>query len=433
MTIASRGVAQPVTPPSIPSLRRRPQGFSAAVSSMPTHLRDPRLAGQSLPSPPSSFWIPSPVAVVAAVLGATIGLGWASRDRRSRRVPSWSMMAAAGEEKGTIGVLGGGAFGTAFAQLMGRNGYKVRIWARNPATVDAINGLNENTTYLKGYKLSPNVTATMDLPEAVAGASLVAVAVPTPFLRETFVQHRDVLPTKVPIVLLSKGIENNTLMTPFEVLREELPGKYGKFLCAVSGPSFAQEIAKGLPTNVTCASESKKVGVRVQQMLSDRMFRVYITDDIMGVEYGGALKNVIAIAAGVCDGLGMGCNGRAALITRGLAEMSKLAVAKGGKPITMLSLAGVGDLLMTCTAPQSRNYSVGYRLAKGETLEEIRASMKEVAEGVTTAVSVHHLTRSLRIDAPICEAVYDVLYNGKSLEHAVSDLLDREPGAEIGR
>eukprot|EP00668_Euglena_longa_P030060 GGOE01037465.1.p1 GENE.GGOE01037465.1~~GGOE01037465.1.p1 ORF type:complete len:381 (-),score=99.57 GGOE01037465.1:255-1298(-) len=339
-------------------------------------------------------------------------------------------MAATGESRGTIGVLGGGCFGTAFAHVMGCIGYEVNVWARNPATVNSINTLHENAAYLKGLQLSPNVSATVDLPAAVTGASLVAVAIPTPFLRETVVRHRDVLPTQVPIVLLSKGIENNTLLTPCAILREELPGKYGKFICAVLGPSFAQELAKGLPANVTCASESREVGLQVQQMLSDRLFRVVTTDDIVGVEHCGAMKNIIAIATGLSDGLEMGCNWRAALITRGLAEISKVAVAKGGKPTTMLSLAGVGDLLMTCTASQSRNYSVGFRLAKGETMEQIRRSMKEVAEGVTTAVSVHHLAHSLGIDAPICEAVYDVISNGKSVEHAMSDLLDRDPGVE---
>jgi glycerol-3-phosphate dehydrogenase (NAD(P)+) len=331
----------------------------------------------------------------------------------------------------SVGVLGGGAFGTAMAQLMGRNNYKVKMWVRKPSTRESINERHENPVYLKGFTLSENITAKATVQEAVEGASLVIVAVPTPFLRETFAAHRDVLPTKVPIVLLSKGLENHSLMTPLEIMREELPGKYGKYICAVSGPSFANEIARGLPTNVTCASDCPEVALRVQAMISDRMFRVYTTDDTMGVEYGGALKNVIAIATGCSDGLGMGFNARAALITRGLAEISRLAVAKGGRPITMLSLAGVGDLLLTCTAPQSRNYSVGYRIAKGETLAEIQATMTEVAEGVLTAKAVYALANEMNLELPICKAVYEVLYTGKPLLEAVSELLDREPRGEI--
>ena len=333
----------------------------------------------------------------------------------------------------TVAILGGGSFGTAMAQLLGRKGYNVRMWIRKGEVRDGINQRHVNPMHLTKVTLADSVTAHEDLESTVQGASLVAVGLPTPALRQVFMEHRATLPVKVPIVLLSKGIEVDTLLSPIEILREELPGKYSKYVCAVSGPSFAAEIATGKPTNVTCASEDKAVCAAVAEMMGDRYFRVYTTNDVMGVEYAGALKNVIAIAAGISDGLDMGCNGRAAIITRGLAEMSKIAIAKGGNPLTMLSLAGVGDLMLTCTASQSRNYTVGYRLGKGETMEEIRESMTEVAEGVFTAKSLHSLTQELGLsdEMPICEQVYEVIWNAKSVSQAVGELMDRTPGEEL--
>jgi len=333
-----------------------------------------------------------------------------------------------------IAVLGGGAFGTAFAQQLARKGLPVRWWVRNDLNRASINEKRLNPAHMQDVVLHEGITAFGGLAETVAGAALVLVGLPTPSLRSVFSEHRGDFPTSTPIVLLSKGIELETLLTPIEIVREELPGKYSRWVCVVSGPSFAREIIQGKPTNVTVASEDRELGVAVQGLLGDRQLRLYTTTDTVGVEYGGALKNIIAIASGMSDGLDMGCNGRAAIITRGLAEMSRITLAKGGNPMTMLGLAGVGDLLLTCTGTLSRNYTVGYRLGKGETMAAIQATMSEVAEGIPTAKALHSLAQELDIEVPICEMVYNVLWEGMDLKDAVAALQSRptrEENAEI--
>ena len=230
-----------------------------------------RAAVSPAPLTPYPVWM-----ALLSVAGAVAALLGLRRMTPATRGGAWALLSATAEQpKGKVGVLGGGCFGTAFAQLMARNGYEVKMWVRNERTRESINADHENPKYLPDCTLSPRVTACDTFAEAVEGAALVAVAIPTPFLRDTFIRNRDVLPRNVPIVLLSKGIENETLLTPIEILREELPGKYSKYICCVSGPSFAKEIAKGLPTNVTCASECEAVATQVQRMVSDRYFKVW--------------------------------------------------------------------------------------------------------------------------------------------------------------
>eukprot|EP01134_Creolimax_fragrantissima_P003026 CFRG3026T1 len=255
-----------------------------------------------------------------------------------------------------VTVIGGGAFGTAMAQLMGRQGIETRMWVMEEHARNAINNDHENVPFLPGCPLAECIKAYSTVEEAVEGTDLVLMVVPTPFFRKFLVANRNAFPTGVPLVLCSKGIENDTLDTPYEIACDELPGKYFKNLSCVSGPSFAKEVALNQPTNVTCAAVSEEVATKVQHYMSDRMFRVYVGDDIIGAELAGACKNVLAIACGASDGFGFGYDARAALITRGLAEIKRLVLAKGGKETTLLGLAGVGDLVLTCTGTLSRNY-----------------------------------------------------------------------------
>ncbi len=328
-------------------------------------------------------------------------------------------------------VIGGGSWGTALAQLMARQGSKVLLWAREEEVRKSINSKHENSLFLPGIELSSNIQATADVNEAVDSAQIVIFAIPTPYLREFLIGHRDIFPKGIPLVSCAKGIENDSLMTPLEIMLDELPGKYHASLAVLSGPSFAKEVARGMPTNVTVASSNADMARTVQEFLSETYFRVYTSDDVIGVEIGGATKNVLAIAAGGSDGFGFGHNARAGLITRGLAEITRLAVKKGGNPLTLAGLAGMGDLVLTCTGDLSRNRQVGFRLAKGETIDEILDSMRMVAEGVRTAYSIHQLSSKIGVDMPISEQVYQVLYEQKPISEAIRTLLERPLGPEI--
>eukprot|EP01060_Flectonema_neradi_P006521 TRINITY_DN14404_c0_g1_i1.p1 TRINITY_DN14404_c0_g1~~TRINITY_DN14404_c0_g1_i1.p1 ORF type:complete len:348 (+),score=90.36 TRINITY_DN14404_c0_g1_i1:48-1091(+) len=321
-------------------------------------------------------------------------------------------------------VLGGGAFGTALAHHLARKGTTVKMWVLEDATRDSINDDGENKTFLPGVKLSSGITATSDVAEACKDTELILLVVPTPFIRRWLHQNHYHLPVGVPLVCCSKGIEEKTLDTPYEILVEEMPGKYHKYLAALSGPSFAKEVANGNPTNVTLAADNEQTMRTAQVILSNKTFRVYTTDDVIGAELCGALKNVIAIAAGATDGFEFGSNGRAGLISRGLAEMTRLIVRKGGKQATLMGLAGVGDLVLTCSSTMSRNYTVGFRLAKGEDIQTI-LSGKSVAEGVKTSSSVHQLAARLGVDMPICEEVYNVIHQNKPIAEALNTLQSR--------
>lgn len=328
-------------------------------------------------------------------------------------------------------VIGSGSFGTALANVLAVNCEEVRLWGREPSVVEAINARHENSTYLKGIPISERVRATNSLEEALAGSELVVLATPSHATREVVAKAKPYLPRHVPLITVAKGIENETLLTMTELLEDCLPEEFHPYIAVLSGPSFAKELARRMPTVVTIASHWDKVAVRCQKALQTETFRSYTSTDVVGVQYGGALKNVIAIAAGMADGLGMGHNARAAIITRGLAEITRLAVRKGANPLTLSGLSGMGDLVLTCTGELSRNRHVGMELGKGRKLPDILAEMKEVAEGVKTAKSARDLELKTGVELPICHQVYLIAYEGKSAKSAVVDLMTRQPKSEL--
>lgn len=329
-------------------------------------------------------------------------------------------------------VVGGGSFGTALALVLARKGAVVSVWVRDVAQADAVNAARENKKYLEGTQLPENLSFTSDIHDAVRGSEIVIMAIPTQFIRPFLESNRSTFPVGVPIVQSAKGIELGTLQNPYQIMLEELPGKYSKYICVLAGPSFAKEIAKGLATNVTIAAADPALVAKVQGQMSCRQaaFRCYGSDDVMGCEVAGACKNVLAICSGASTGIGMGLNARAGLICRGLAEMSALAEALGSNCNSMAGLAGVGDLLLTCSSEMSRNFSVGLRVARGETVADINASMSSVAEGVATAKSLHDLAQQLGVTMPLCEQTYQVLYSGKTVRDALSYLMERPLGME---
>jgi glycerol-3-phosphate dehydrogenase (NAD(P)+) len=327
-------------------------------------------------------------------------------------------------------VLGAGSWGTALARLLADNGHQVRLWARREEQAKEINEARENRTYLPDFELPENLRATSDLGEALSGAKLVLAVVPTHGLRNVIEQARDLFPHDAPIVSCTKGIENSTLMLVSEIFEELLPEERHRQLTYLAGPSFAREVAARMPTAVTVAGKDMDVAQRVQDLMRNDYFRVYITDDVVGTELGGALKNVIAIAAGIGDGLGLGTNSRAAIITRGLAEIGRLAVHLGGNPMTLSGLAGMGDLVLTCTGDLSRNRKVGLALGRGQKLSDILGGMTMVAEGVRTTRSAYDLARREGVDMPITEAMYRILYEEQDPKQAVADLMTRRARPE---
>ncbi|HLT31134.1 MAG TPA: NAD(P)H-dependent glycerol-3-phosphate dehydrogenase [Myxococcaceae bacterium] len=327
-------------------------------------------------------------------------------------------------------VLGSGSFGTALAQTLSSNFEEVRLWGRDEAHARRINAEHRNDAYLKGIELSDRIRAVTSLPEALGDAELVVVAIPSHATREVMGEAIPVLPRQVPIVTVAKGIENDTLLTMTEVLESVLPAELHPYLAVLSGPSFARELAQKMPTVVTIASHWARVGQTCQQMLQTEAFRSYTSPDVVGVQLGGALKNVIAIAAGMSDGLGFGHNARSALITRGLAEITRMAVRLGANPLTLSGLSGMGDLVLTCTGDLSRNRTVGFELGKGRKLGEILESMNQVAEGVKTARSTRDLAARSGVEMPIAEQVYAICYEDKDPRRAVVELMTRRPKAE---
>jgi glycerol-3-phosphate dehydrogenase (NAD(P)+) len=288
----------------------------------------------------------------------------------------------------------------------------------------------ENTRYLPGLALPPSLTATADLAAALDGAELVALVVPSHVMRTVAVQAQPYLAQGALLVSAAKGIDVETLQTMSEVLKDALDPVWHERLTFLSGPSFAREVALGLPTAVTIAGEQEQVARQVQEAFRATAFRTYYTTDVVGVEIGGCVKNVVAIAAGIADGLGFGSNTRAALITRGLAEITRLAVCRGAQPATLAGLSGLGDLVLTCSSDQSRNHTVGVELGRGRALDDITAGLGQVAEGVLNARSTKALAQRHGVSMPICDAVYAVLYEGFSPTDAVVELMTREPKPE---
>lgn len=328
-------------------------------------------------------------------------------------------------------VFGSGGWGTALAQLCALKGYAVSQWVREPEVADSVNQNHDNPLFLPGVPLSDRIAATLDQEESLQDADIVLLVIPSQFVRRMVLEIRYLLPSGVPIVCCSKGIEKVSLELMSEVLEGELPGKVHPWLTYLSGPSFAGEVAVGKPANVTVAGQNREVRSRVQAMLGSPLFRIYTSPDVVGVQVGGAVKNVIAIAVGACDGMGFGLSAQASLITRGLAEMTRLSVAKGANPLTLSGHAGIGDLVLTCTGSLSRNRRVGYALGQGKSLAEVLGSMQMIAEGVETAHSVRDLSRSLGVSMPISEQVARVLHEGHSVEVAARTLMERPLREEL--
>lgn len=328
-------------------------------------------------------------------------------------------------------IFGSGGWGTALAQLCALRGYAVYQWVREPEVAESINRDHDNPMFLPGVPLSPRVVATRDEQEALEAARIVLLVIPSQFMRQVVVKTRYLFPTRVPIVCCSKGIEKVSLELMSEVLEGELPGKHHPYLTYLSGPSFAGEVAVGKPANVTVAGQSREVRKEVQEMLGSSLFRIYTSADVVGVQVGGAVKNVIAIAVGACDGMGFGLSAQASLITRGLAEMTRLAVAKGANPLTLSGHAGIGDLVLTCTGSLSRNRRVGYALGRGKSLADVLGSMQMIAEGVETAHSVRDLSQRLGVSMPISDQVARVLHENQSVEVAARTLMERPMREEL--
>jgi len=333
-----------------------------------------------------------------------------------------------------IAVIGAGAWGTGLAIVAGRSGdHQVKLWALEKEVCEAIARTHTNSIFLPGCKLPGSVTATNDFREALAGADIVVSVMPSHHCRRTFEHMAQWLLPHMLFVSATKGIENDTLLRMSQVI-EEVVGRFCGWtpkVAALSGPSFAIEVAQGSPTAVTVASADAALAARIQKELSDPAFRIYVNDDLIGVELGGALKNVIAIAAGVCSGLGLGHNSAAALMTRGLAEITRLAVACGGQPQTMAGLAGMGDLVLTCTGGLSRNRTVGAALGRGQPLKEIVAGMHGmVAEGVLTTNAALGLARKHKVEMPITEQMHAILHEDKTPQEAIRELMARPGKAE---
>ena len=349
-----------------------------------------------------------------------------------------------------IAIIGGGAWGTGLAIVLGRTGtHQVRLWVHEPDVCDSINRNHVNQKFLPGGRIPDSVSASNDLPAVLEGVQIIVSVMPSQHCRALFERMRPYIPRRVLIVSATKGIEERTLQRMSEVIHQVLTGdrngegappalrsvRHGADLDfqigALSGPSFAQEVARGDPTAITIASQSPELLGIVQQEFSDASFRVYTNSDVVGVELGGALKNIIAIAAGICDGLGLGHNSVAALITRGLAEMTRLVVACGGRPETMAGLAGLGDLVLTCTGGLSRNRSVGVELGRGRKLPEIIAGMHGmVAEGVFTTTAAVGLAHARAVEMPITEQMHAILHDAKSPNEAIHELMTRTGKSE---
>jgi glycerol-3-phosphate dehydrogenase (NAD(P)+) len=333
----------------------------------------------------------------------------------------------------TICVIGAGGWGIALAKLLADKGEPLTLWCHGADSFSELVHKRESAAYLSGIRLPPGVTITHSLAEAVAAKSLVICAVPSHALREVMTQALPYVGSEARIISAAKGIEEETLKTMGEVLRDVLGEANVVRHAFLSGPTFALEVARGLPAAVTVAAHEENVAVEVQRILSTDTFRVYTSRDVVGVQIGGVVKNVVAIAAGISDGLELGQNARAALITRGLAEMTRLAVRMGGDALTLAGLPGLGDLILTCTGDLSRNRKVGLDIGKGQSWQKSISGSRTVAEGIRNTRSVYLLARRLGVEMPIIEQMYCVLYDGKQAALAARDLLHRSLKAEIAQ
>jgi glycerol-3-phosphate dehydrogenase (NAD(P)+) len=330
-----------------------------------------------------------------------------------------------------IAVIGAGAWGTSLAIVLGRKGtHRVRLWAHEAEVVESISRRRTNDTFLPGHLIPEAVAVSSELERVVEGAEILVSVMPSQHCRALFERMRPLLPPEILVISATKGLEEGSLLRMSEVIRLVLK-RESAAIGALSGPSFAQEVARGDPTAITIASQDADLLRTVQQEFGDPRFRVYTNSDVVGVELGGALKNIIAIAAGICDGLGLGHNSVAALITRGLAEMTRLVVACGGRADTMAGLAGLGDLVLTCTGGLSRNRSVGAELGRGKKLPDIISNMHGmVAEGVFTTTAAVGLAHARGVEMPITQQMYAILHEGKSPREAIEHLMSRSGKSE---
>ena len=327
-----------------------------------------------------------------------------------------------------ITVIGNGGWGTALAILLCNKGNKISLWGHDKSYTDYLKEKRENTKYLKGITIPSDIAITSEITGTLMDTQFILSATPTPYLRSVLLKFKEVFVDKTPIISITKGIENETLLRPSEIIRDVLGDPPVSLLL---GPSHAEEVAHGLPTTIVASSNDLSLAQTVQELFTTDRFRVYTNTDIIGVEIGAALKNVIAIAAGICDGLSLGDTTKAALITRGLAEISRLGTAMGAKKITFSGLSGLGDLITTCISPYGRNRWVGEQIGKGKMLEEILRDMKQIAEGVWTTKSVIELSKKYRIEMPITHEIYSVLFSGKKPLDALNNLMMRTPKSEV--
>ena len=330
-----------------------------------------------------------------------------------------------------ISVIGGGSWGTAIACHLARNGHAVRMWVYEKEVAEGINTHHINPFFLSDISLPESIRATTDMEEALAQAGSIVMVVPSNFYRRIAKSLPPFLSDEIFILNASKGIEDESLRLMTQILEEELPEKFHRRIACLSGPSFAREVAGKKFTAVTIASSSEKTSKIFQRLFNGHFFRTYIHHDPIGVQLGGALKNVIAIAVGIADGKEMGLNARAALITRSLAEITRIGIVMGADATTFLGLAGLGDLVLTCTGDLSRNRTVGLKLGQGITLKAITNDMKMIAEGILNTKSAYALASSLKVRAPIISGMYHILFKGASVEETLETLLAREPGKEM--
>jgi len=331
-----------------------------------------------------------------------------------------------GLQAGKVAVLGSGSWGTALALQLARAGNETWLWDHRAERAAATHEARENARYLPGVRFPDNLRVSADLAQVLAHAPLVVEVIPSQAVRDVMTQAAPHIHAEAVVCCASKGIEQGTLMTMEEVLLEVLPEGLRPRVCFLAGPSFAKEVAEGQPTAVVVAARDEASAHVVADAFHGGPFRVYHTEDIVGAELGGALKNIIAIACGTADGMGLGLNARAALITRGLAEISRLAVARGANPLTMMGLAGMGDLVLTCTGNLSRNRRVGLALGQGRTLQQILDELGQVAEGVVTTRSAHELAAQVGVEMPITDQIFAMLYEDKPVVASMADLLGRE-------
>lgn len=326
-----------------------------------------------------------------------------------------------------VSFLGAGSWGTALAILCANNGHQVTIWSKIQSETDMLREHREHKDRLPGVKLPDNIVIEDDLEKACTNQDILVFSVASPFVRSTAQLAKPYMKEKQIVVNVAKGIEEDTLMTLCEILEDELPMAD---VAVLSGPSHAEEVSKGVPTTVVVGAKTEKTAMFVQDVFMGENFRVYTSPDMVGIELGGSLKNVIALAAGILDGMGLGDNTKAALMTRGIAEISRLGLELGGKMETFCGLSGIGDLIVTCTSTHSRNHNCGYLLGKGKTLEEAKEEIKQVIEGVNCAKAAMSLANKYHVTMPIVEQINAILFSDKTAKQAVIDLLSRDKVSE---